>query len=207
MSLPVAALAGLFGWRLAAAWGRSRPAAFGLAAGVVVAWPPTAGLAVAAAAVAGARRRAARRTGSARSEADVTVLAELTLLGLSAGLTFAAALAAASRHVSSDLAGEVRQVLRRGRATGLTAALEQGAGGAVRLYRMAGRAVATGAPLLPAVAAFVDERRHADHAARLAAARRLPVRLLLPLALLILPGFVVLTAGPALLGAVDRLRI
>ena len=41
----------------------------------------------------------------------------------------------------------------------------------------------------------------------MAAARRLPVRLLVPVALLMLPGFVVLTAGPALLGAAERLRI
>ena len=43
--------------------------------------------------------------------------------------------------------------------------------------------------------------------ARLEAARRLPVRLMLPLALLILPGFVVLAVGPALLEALDRLQL
>jgi hypothetical protein len=36
-------------------------------------------------------------------------------------------------------------------------------------------------------------------------ARRLPVRLLLPLALLILPGFVLLAVGPAVLQGLARL--
>ena len=45
----------------------------------------------------------------------------------------------------------------------------------------------------------------AGHAERITVARRLPVRLLLPLALLILPGFVVLAVGPAVLQALARL--
>jgi hypothetical protein len=44
---------------------------------------------------------------------------------------------------------------------------------------------------------FAAERRHAEQACNLERARRLPVRLLLPLALLILPGFMVLVVGPA----------
>ena len=38
-------------------------------------------------------------------------------------------------------------------------------------------------------------------------AKRLPVRMLLPLALLILPGFVLALIGPALAGSLARLDI
>jgi pilus assembly protein TadC len=92
---------------------------------------------------------------------------------------------------------------RWGAAAGLAAA--QGWG--ERLYRLMGRAAATGAPLVGAVEAFALEGRHAEHSRRLEAARRLPVRLVVPLALLILPGFVVLVLGPALMESLARLGV
>jgi pilus assembly protein TadC len=58
-----------------------------------------------------------------------------------------------------------------------------------------------------AVEAFASEQRHAEHNRSLAAARRLPVKLLLPLALLILPGFVILAVGPALARSLARLDV
>ena len=140
-------------------------------------------------------------------DGDVAMLAELVVLGLGAGLTVGEALDAAAGHVGPVLRSEVGYLLRRSRVVGLPAALESAGGHAGRFYRVAGQAVASGAPLLPALAAFVAEERHAEHTRRQAAARRLPVRLLLPLALLMLPGFVVLIAGPALLGAAERLRL
>ena len=65
----------------------------------------------------------------------------------------------------------------------------------------------TGAPVAAAVRAYVAEQRDADRARALAAARRLPVQLLFPLTLLVLPGFMVLTIGPALLAALERLGV
>ncbi len=206
MRLVLAAGAGFAVFRLGT--GRRRR---GLAAAAVAGaiWCPAIGLPAAAVALAIAARRrfAARRRARVAAAADVVLLAELVALGLSAGLTFAGALGAAACEVHPWLADEARLVLRRGSVLGLAPALDDASGLAGRLYRMAGRAVVTGAPLLPAVTAFVEESRHAEHAHHMAAARRLPVRLLVPLALLILPGFVLLTVGPALLSAVDRLRL
>ena len=68
------------------------------------------------------------------------------------------------------------------------------------------KAIFKGLPAL-AVAAFVAERHDEERARRRAAGARLPVRMLVPLSLLILPGFVLLTVGPALLGAVRRLGL
>ena len=149
------------------------------------------------------RLRAVRRDreGAAR---DVAILAELVGLGLTAGLTLARSLDAARSFVHPDLSREVEELLRRSVRDGLGQALATADGHGRRLYAGAARAVVTGAPLAPAVDAFVRDAVGEQHAAELESARRLPVRLMLPLALLILPGFVLLTVGPAVLAALDR---
>jgi tight adherence protein C len=153
------------------------------------------------------RRLAATRAEGAKARRDVAVLGELTALGLSAGLTFPAALERAAAEVAEELRTEVQSVLRRTRATGAAGVMAAAEGRAHRLYALAARASLTGASVLAAVQAFVDERRNEERAATLAAARRLPVRLMFPLALLILPGFVILVVGPAVLGALGRLGL
>jgi len=180
------------------------PGAVGLGA---LLWAPVPSLIGAAGLAAlGLRRRLARRRSQeAAADEDVTLLSELTLLGLSAGLTFPNSLALAARHVAAPLEREVQTVLRRSSHAGPTVALETTRGRGAGLYRLAARAAVTGAPIAGAVQAFVDDRRADERAAELAAARRLPVRLLFPLALLILPGFMVLTVGPAVLSTVERI--
>ncbi len=211
VSLPVAALVGIAVVAAMEQRSLSRAVPAGVAI-AVVAWRPApavgAVLVVApivgfVAAMRSVARRHARRT---QIERDVTLLGELVGLGLGAGLTFAAALRRAAAEVGPALQSEVTQLLRRANEVGLSSALVTAQGHARALYSLAGRAVATGAPLAAAVASFVSERRRAERARALVAARKLPVRLLFPLALLILPGFVVLTLGPAMLGAVERLQ-
>ncbi len=209
MSVLVAGAAGLAAYEALRARIPVRVAALAGTGLAGLLWQPVPALvaAVGGAAVLARRRLATRRRAAERAEADVPLLAELTLLGLTAGLPFGAALAAAAEEVDEALGAGVRAVLRRSRRTGLGAALHTGEGPAHELFRLAARATATGAPLAVAVAGFVDQARHTERSARMAAARKLPVRLLLPLALLILPGFVVLTMGPALLSALDRLQL
>ncbi len=160
-----------------------------------------------AAVAAGAVRLVRARRGRATAAGDVLLLGELVALGLTAGLPFIAALDAAAPHLSPPLAGEVHDVLRRIHHRGAAAILETAGGQARALYRVAGRAALTGAPLLDGVLGLVDQLRGEERARRLAAARRLPVLMLLPLALLILPGFLLLTVVPALLEAVARLEM
>ena len=150
-------------------------------------------------------RLRARRRARQAADADVTQLAELTLLGISGGLTFVGSLDMASGHVAPQLRAEVRRTLRRSRHQGTAMAFVRDQGRARDLYRIAARTSITGAPVMPALESFVDERRADQRAAAVATARRLPVRLLFPLALLILPGFMVLTIGPAILEALQRL--
>ncbi len=138
-------------------------------------------------------------------QAEVVQLAELLGLSLAAGVSLHAALEISRDHLSSGLRSEVDALLRSARQTGLSAALADTAGVGQGLYRMMARAVSTGAPLVPAVDGFIQERLGEEREERLADARRLPVKLVIPLALLILPGFVLLTLAPALSSTLDRL--
>ena len=152
-----------------------------------------------------AHRLRQRRLATEAAEADVVLLADLLALGLGAGLGLPLAFEAARDELDTELAGEVTRVRRAMDRLGVSVALATADGRAERLYRITGRAAATGAPLVSAIEAFGSERRHAEHMRRLEQARRLPVRLLIPLALLILPGFVVLAVGPVLLESLARL--
>jgi len=147
-----------------------------------------------------------RRQGGTSGPEDLTLLAELTALGLSAGHTFPVALETAAERVPR-VGDEVRAIAREARRHGFALALNRAAAGAPGLYRIAARASLTGAPLLPAVHAHLDDLRGAERLRRLERVRTLPTKMLFPLALLILPGFIVLTVAPALLGALDRLRL
>lgn len=153
----------------------------------------------------GVRARLARRRAETSAQADVLMLGELSALGLAAGLDFAGSLQRAAEPLSAEIRAEVQGMLRRARLRGLSAALAEESGRCRRLFRLVARAVDTGAPVRGAVEAFVDDAISEERAANLAAIRRLPVKLLFPLSLLILPGFMVLTIGPALLGSVRRL--
>ena len=146
-----------------------------------------------------------RRVSREAAQADVALLAELVGVALTAGLSLHAALATARPYLGWELTDEIDGVLRRARGSGLGAVLSESEGAGQDLYRMAARAVSTGAPLVAAVDGFVHERLSGERAARLAEARRLPVRLMVPLALLILPGFVLMTLAPALASTLDRL--
>lgn len=205
-------------WAGAAAWGaaqlvrgsaRGRPA-LGWATAAAVAslvLHPLLGMVtmVALLALALRSRIAADRLARQRAVADLPALGELVLMGLTAGMSLAGALELAARHVGPELAREVRAVLRGARRSGLGVALGGADGVARRLYLLLARAQLTGAPSGQAVAFFVHEQRDAERARSLEAARRLPVRLMVPLALCILPGFVLLTVAPSVLGSLRRL--
>lgn len=139
------------------------------------------------------------------AEDDVIVLGDLSLLGLSAGLGLGESLRLASESLSATVEAEVDAALRRSRLVGLSGSLAAASGHCARLFQLSARAVATGAPVSGAIDAFVDDATSRQRERSLTAARRMPVKLLFPLTLLILPGFMVLTVGPALLGSLQRL--
>jgi hypothetical protein len=194
------------GWLVATRLGWFRPWVAGVVAGTTAA-SPLLGVSAGAVLLARARWRRARfrRDEDARADADVALLADLLVLGMTAGMSLRAAMIAAEPHVHAGLRADLEELRARFDREGMAAALVGMGGRLEDLSRIAAGAAVSGAPLGTAITAFARARRHADHAARMEAARRLPVRLLLPLALLILPGFVLLSVGPAVLEGLARL--
>lgn len=198
--------AGWIAWMAARRLRLSMPSAVAAVAAVSLITPLLTVAVVSAAAAAWRWRLAATQRARLRAGREAaTMLADLVALGLTAGLSLRAAFAAAGPLVGGDTAEEAAALLDAMDRSGVAAALAAADGSLADLGRVAANAASSGAPLAAAVAAFAATRRHEEHAVRVAATRRLPVRLLLPLTLLILPGFVVLAVGPALLQALARL--
>lgn len=141
-----------------------------------------------------------RRVRPSRGDDPSLALAELTALGLSAGLSFPAAVRAAADRLPDEPAMAIRRRLRSGIPTD-TPEFADG------LFALAVRADVTGAPLLPSIDGYARSLRRDARAQAVERARRLPMKLLFPLALLILPGFLLLTVAPAFLAGIDRLGL
>lgn len=136
---------------------------------------------------------------------DIVLVAELVGLGLSSGMNLQHSLAWASRYCHPALRCSIRGLLRRARLHGLAAAMRAFDGPLTDVFRSLARGVETGAALGSTADSIVDSltsQARADAAAR---AQRLPVKLLFPLAFLMLPGLVLVVAGPALIDVFARL--
>ncbi|NIA24998.1 MAG: hypothetical protein GWP04_05460 [Gammaproteobacteria bacterium] len=140
-----------------------------------------------------------------RDAVDVGATARMLLIGLSAGLSLASVMEVAADELGPEPAAELRAVLRRSRVVGLATALATADGFSRRLFHRLARAHMTGAPTIGTIAAFIEEHRTVQRAEVLERLRRLPVTLTVPLALLILPGFVLLTLGPTVANIVQQL--
>lgn len=136
---------------------------------------------------------------------DVDTTARLLLIGLTAGLAMTAAMETAANHLEGDSATELRQVMRNARVHGLATALTAAAGPSKRLFHRLARAQVTGSAATGTIATFIAERRAVKRGETMQRLRRLPVTLTVPLALLILPGFVLLTLGPTVAAIVEQL--
>lgn len=141
-----------------------------------------------------------------QGEADVLTAGRAILVGLASGLPLPAALSVASEETGALVAAELRWVLRQSRRNGMAVALATAAGDLTRplLARLA-RAQVSGAPMAGAVSSYLAEEQGARRSHALEKVRRLPVTLMVPLGLLILPGFVVLFVGPIVVGSILEL--
>jgi type II secretory pathway component PulF len=131
--------------------------------------------------------------------------ARIVLVGLTAGLPLRGTLELAAGRTQGEVAAELTQVVRRSRQEGIAQALTHWSGPCTSslLTRLA-MATASGAPMLDAVASYLAELRLKRRTEALDKARRLPVTLMIPLGLLILPGFVLLFVGPVLIGSLTE---
>jgi hypothetical protein len=82
---------------------------------------------------------------------------------------------------------------------GLTAAVEECHGAIRSLMAQLARAQRSGSPVADTVRSLLDADIAAERSRRLERARSLPVRLIVPITLLVLPGMVLLLYAPSLL--------
>lgn len=151
------------------------------------------------------RQVSQRRRADRQADRDVAVLARGMYVAVSAGLSVTAALSVATIGLSTAIDDEVRTLIRAARRDGMALALAEAPGRCGKLFGLLARAQGTGASVADAIAGYVDEQRESHRLEVTEAARRLPIKLTVPLALLILPGFVVLTVGPSVLESARRL--
>ncbi len=178
---------------------------FGIGAGLLAPVP------VAAAAFLGLAisrfRAGARLSRLADAEREACFEAsELVALGLAGGLSLAAAHRVALSHSAPEARPALGLLVQSMRDRGTRQALLDDVGPMAGASQVLAAAAASGASALPALEGYLETESHRRHTARVEAARRLPVRLLLPLTLLVLPGFVLLTVGPTVVGSLARLN-
>jgi hypothetical protein len=131
---------------------------------------------------------------------------ELVALGLAGGLSLAAAHRAALSHSAPEARAALSLLVQSMTDRGARRALMDDVGPMAGASRVLAAAAASGAAALPALEGHLETESHRRHTARVEVARRLPVRLLLPLTLLVLPGFVLLTVGPTVVSSLARLN-
>ena len=160
------------------------------------------GIAGAIVMVVAARRGSARRRRASAVEQDELVALDLIAIGVAGGASVSDAMEIARSVVGSDVGGDLARIARR-RSAGVGS--EPRSVGLRSMVAAVRRSEAMGTSLAPElVAVAASARSERDVAARERLAR-LPVKLLFPLTLLTLPGFVLTTVGPVVLASLLRL--
>ena len=179
-------------------WGRPFDPLVPACVGALVLRYPWLAIGLALPDLAGRYRKASwRRREQRRAEFDPLVVARVIQVGLAGGLPLTAALGLAVGEVGQLVAGELTATLRTARRDGMSSAMATSTASFMRpLFGRIALAQASGAPMHEAVSAFLTDGRAARRGKALEQVRRLPVALMVPLGLLILPGFIVLFVGP-----------
>ena len=125
----------------------------------------------------------------------------LILIEIRSGLSVLAAIQEASLALPDDR--ELRRVARVATVSGLTAAIPEASPRLRPVVAQLARAQRSGSSLSSAVRRMLDQDIADDRAERLRRARSLPVRLMIPVTLLMLPGLVVMLYAPSLLRLLD----
>ncbi len=143
--------------------------------------------------------RIVRRTGGA---SDLATFLDAVVVGLEAGLTFERSLAGLVERSEVSRAADAKRLLADLRlGSGLAAALRAFARGPAesRIAALVSVSTRVGSPLAHLLVVQADALRESERRIAEAAARRLPVLMLFPLAFCILPALLVVFLGPPLL--------
>lgn len=151
-----------------------------------------------------ARRLNRNRSRSAHDHEHQILAVELVSMGLAAGVPFDVALMHAARHVDAPTGDQIRRELRQVRHVGQGVHRE---GPVARMFGIAVDSEVSGAAAVEQLGAVADQERRELEAALDRRLQRLPVAMLFPLALLILPGFLLVAVVPAVVGGIARLGI
>ena len=157
------------------------------------------------------RRIALRRAEQSSVRSEQILAADLVASGVEAGVSFDEAVSVAMDFVPTSVASEMRTMARLShRASGPSGdALVDGDDRSVvdEMFRLSRRSSATVAPLVQGLRSLAEAERARDAADRLERLERLPVKLLFPLAFLILPGFLLVAVAPALGSGISKLSL
>jgi pilus assembly protein TadC len=127
----------------------------------------------------------------------------LLLVELRSGLSVLAALIAVSESIPGYRS--LRTVARVARVSGLLSALPYADDRLRPVVAQLARAQRSGASLSEAVRRMLETELGSERARRIAKARTLPVKLMIPVTLLMLPGLVLLLYAPSLLSMFEDL--
>lgn len=140
-----------------------------------------------------------------RPQIDPLLTARLLALAISAGHPLGMALQDVRARLPESARPAVDDVLTRARRTGLARALAETTGPLGDLAGRLGKAHITGASLAPVLDTYIATVHDARRARAVEDARTIGVKLILPLTLLLLPGFIALVIAPFVLEQLDEL--
>lgn len=133
----------------------------------------------------------------------VNLVMLLLLVELKAGRSVLASLIAVAETLPTY--ESLRTVARVGRVAGLTVAIEHADAQLRPVIAQLARSQRSGASLSGAMRRMLDSGLADERARKIARARALPVRLMIPVTLLMLPGLVLLLYAPSLLASFEDL--
>ena len=165
---------------------------------------PMLAITVAAALFGGVQWRRIRRLANRerRASNDTLLALDLMALATTSGLPFVNAAVMASHRVGDPIRGDLKRAVRRVDA-GLTHDLDTGP--LADAFDAAKRSTATGASLSGTLGDLAQRARDNEAAATQERLEKLPVKLLFPMAFLILPGFILVAVVPTIVSGLSQL--
>lgn len=127
----------------------------------------------------------------------------LLLVEIRSGLSVLAALQRVSHSLKTDQ--DLNRITRVATVAGLTAALNEASPRLRPVIAQLARAQRSGSSLSSTIRTMLEQDLASERAERMAKVRSLPVRLMIPVTLLMLPGLVLMLYAPALLRLFDDL--
>lgn len=138
-------------------------------------------------------------------EIDVLAVARLLALSIASGHPLGSALEDVRSRLPHATRSALDDILGRARRDGLTRSLVETTGALAPLTERLAKAQVTGAPVGPSLDAFIATVHDARRFAAIEEARTIGVKLIVPLTLLLLPGFLALVVAPYVIEQLDSL--